>query len=87
VVVPEVLLDLCTDNVIVMEWIEGTKLTHVTSPDTGLTGYSTTTAASVVAENLQLVELCIQCTLSQLFETGYLHGKWSMPDACCEPKI
>lgn len=26
VVVPEVLLDLCTDNVIVMQWIEGKKV-------------------------------------------------------------
>ena len=70
VVVPEVLLDLCTDNVIVMEWIEGTKLTNVVNEDGHLV--STTTSASIVAENLELVELCIQCTLSQLLDTGKL---------------
>jgi predicted unusual protein kinase regulating ubiquinone biosynthesis (AarF/ABC1/UbiB family) len=31
VVVPEVLLDLCTDNVIVMQWIEGKKVGWIRS--------------------------------------------------------
>lgn len=68
VVVPEVLLDLCTDNVIVMEWIEGTKLTNVVNED------GSTDNESLVAENLALVELCIDCTLSQLLDTGVLHA-------------
>ena len=68
VVVPEVLLDLCTDNVIVMEWIEGTKLTNVVNED------GCTNNATLIAENLALVELCIDCTLSQLLDTGVLHA-------------
>ena len=70
VVVPEVFLDLCTDNVIVMEWIEGTKLTNVVNAGED----SSTDNASLVAENLALVKLCIDCTLSQLLDTGVLHA-------------
>lgn len=65
---PEVLLDLCTSNIIVMEWIDGTKLTNVVNEDGG--AHAATVDASVVAENLKLVELCIDCTLSQLLDTG-----------------
>ena len=72
VVVPEVLLDLCTDNVIVMEWIEGTKLTNVVNTE-GDTAANHVTQA-VIAENLALVQLCIDCTLSQLLETGKYCG-------------
>ena len=68
VVVPEVLLDLCTENVIVMEWIEGTKLTNVVNED----GDGQAATDAMVAENLALVELCIDCTLSQLLDTGKL---------------
>lgn len=70
VVVPEVFLDLCTDNVIVMEWIEGTKLTNVVNEGEG----GSTDNSALVAENLALVELCIDCTLSQLLDTGVLHA-------------
>lgn len=71
VVVPEVLLDLCTDNVIVMEWIDGNKLTNVVNEgDVG----SNKASEDVIAENLQLVQLCIDCTLSQLLDTGVLHA-------------
>jgi len=66
VVVPEVLLDLCTENVIVMEWIDGTKLTNVVNED----GDGRSADPKIVAENLALVELCIDCTLSQLLDTG-----------------
>ncbi|CAB9517559.1 OF BC1 COMPLEX KINASE 3, chloroplastic [Seminavis robusta] len=72
VVVPEVLLDLCTDNVIIMEFIEGTKLTNVVNED-GHIGDDTADQL-IVAENLALVQLCIDCTLSQLLETGVLHA-------------
>jgi len=51
-----------------MEWIDGTKLTNVVNEDGG--AHAATVDASVVAENLKLVELCIDCTLSQLLDTG-----------------
>lgn len=70
VVVPEVLLDLCTNNLIVMEWIEGTKLTNVVNRDGDHASNHVTDA--VIAENLALIELCIDCTLSQLLDTGKL---------------
>jgi predicted unusual protein kinase regulating ubiquinone biosynthesis (AarF/ABC1/UbiB family) len=63
VVVPQVLEDLCTKNVIVMEWIEGSKLTDVASGDD-----------SVRAENLALVNLGIECTLLQLLDSGVMHA-------------
>jgi aarF domain-containing kinase len=63
VVVPEVLEDLCTKNVIVMEWIEGSKLTDVATGDD-----------SVRAENLALVNLGIECTLLQLLDSGVMHA-------------
>jgi aarF domain-containing kinase len=63
VVVPEVLEDLCTKNVIVMEWIEGSKLNDVATGDD-----------SVRAENLALVNLGIECTLLQLLDSGVMHA-------------
>lgn len=63
VVVPEVLEDLCTQNVIVMEWIEGSKLNDVATGDD-----------SVRAENLALVNLGIECTLLQLLDSGVMHA-------------
>ena len=64
VVVPELLPDLCTDMVLVMEWIDGSKLTNLGSDPDG----------SERAENLKLVEMGIECTLSQLLDTGILHA-------------
>ncbi|GKY91754.1 hypothetical protein MPSEU_000147100 [Mayamaea pseudoterrestris] len=63
VVVPQVLDNLCTDNVLVMEWIEGSKLTDVDHKDPKL-----------IRENLALIQMGIECTLSQLLETGVLHA-------------
>jgi aarF domain-containing kinase len=63
VVVPQVLENLCTDNVIVMEWIEGSKLINVATDDD-----------SVRAENLALVNLGIECTLLQLLDSGVMHA-------------
>lgn len=60
VVVPQVWQDFCTDHVIVMEWIEGTKLNSVEVADD-------------TKENLALVELGIDCTLSQLLDVGVMH--------------
>jgi len=67
VVVPEFLPDLCTDNVLVMSWVEGTKLTEVAES----AGQSN---EQLRRENLGLIELATQCTLSQLLDTGTLHA-------------
>mmetsp|Transcript_22583 Transcript_22583/g.34120 ORF Transcript_22583/g.34120 Transcript_22583/m.34120 type:complete len:365 (+) Transcript_22583:245-1339(+) len=63
VIVPEIIDNLCTDNVLVMEWLEGTKLTAVDSSD-----------QCSVDENLSVISIGIECTISQLLETGRLHG-------------
>ena len=60
VVVPKVFRDFCSDEVIVMEWIEGEKLVD--------------REQSKSADNLELVEQGIECTLSQLLVTGVLHA-------------
>jgi len=59
VIVPEIIDNLCTDNVLVMEWLEGTKLTAVDSSD-----------QCSVDENLSVISIGIECTISQLLETG-----------------
>jgi aarF domain-containing kinase len=61
VVVPDVYMDLCTDNVLVMEWIDGTKLVDLQNDDT-------------TRVSLTLIEQGIDCTLSQLLDTGVLHA-------------
>ncbi|CAJ1932481.1 unnamed protein product [Cylindrotheca closterium] len=61
VVVPEVYMDLCTDQVIVMEWIEGTHLVDLETDSSS-------------QESLALIQQCIECTLSQLLDTGVLHA-------------
>eukprot|EP00978_Attheya_sp_CCMP212_P020424 scaffold58437_cov54-Attheya_sp.AAC.1 len=68
VVVPEILEELCTKNVLVMEWIEGTKLTNVTTSEGGEPD------PILLQENLALIELGIECTLSQLLDTGVMHA-------------
>jgi hypothetical protein len=69
VVVPECISELCSDKIIVMEWIEGTKLTDISCEGCGDDQRQTN-----VEENLQLVKRGIECTLSQLFEHGLLHA-------------
>jgi aarF domain-containing kinase len=66
VVVPELIPELCSSRVIVMEWIEGTKLTDICE--------DCDDRESLVAENLALVQTGIECTLSQLLDTGLLHA-------------
>lgn len=65
VVVPEVIPDLCSDDIIVMTWLEGTKLTS---------GVNGTLNEKERAENLRLIETGIDCTLSQLLDTGVMHA-------------
>ncbi|KAL3778407.1 hypothetical protein ACHAW5_010081 [Stephanodiscus triporus] len=75
VVVPRVYPSWCTENVLVMEWIDGTKLT-----DFGGGGTTTTTPTGEEEdrtrreENLALVKVAIDATLSQLLVTGILHA-------------
>lgn len=61
VVVPHVYPDLCTKNVLVMEWIDGTKLVDLETEQS-------------TKESLELIRQGIDCTLSQLLETGVLHA-------------
>lgn len=65
VVVPEIIQQLCTDNVLVMEWLEGTKLTDVDEGD-----------ASTLKENIGIISIGIECTLSQLLDTGVSDEIW-----------
>ena len=76
VVVPEVYLQWCTENVLVMEWISGTKLTDVQG-SAGTTNTTLQNEDAVKEENLALVKVAIDSTLSQLLITGVLHGR------CC----
>jgi len=66
VVVPGIVEELCSNKVIVMQWIEGTKLTDI--EDCG------EERQAIVEENLAVVKKGIECTLSQLFENGLLHA-------------
>jgi aarF domain-containing kinase len=69
VIVPKVYTELCTENVLVMEWIDGVKLTDVTATTNNTGGQSST-----VEENLALVKVAIDSTLSQLLVQGVLHA-------------
>eukprot|EP00566_Odontella_aurita_P005376 CAMPEP_0113542832 /NCGR_PEP_ID=MMETSP0015_2-20120614/9827_1 /TAXON_ID=2838 /ORGANISM="Odontella" /LENGTH=640 /DNA_ID=CAMNT_0000442935 /DNA_START=80 /DNA_END=1999 /DNA_ORIENTATION=+ /assembly_acc=CAM_ASM_000160 len=66
VVVPEVFPELSGRRVLVMEWIEGKKLTNICD--------SCEEREEVVKENLVLVKKSIEFTLSQLIDTGILHA-------------
>jgi predicted unusual protein kinase regulating ubiquinone biosynthesis (AarF/ABC1/UbiB family) len=68
VVVPQVYPNLCTENVLIMEWIDGTKLVD----DETLVLRNADPLA--VEENLKIIEQGIQCTLSQLLDTGVMHA-------------
>jgi len=65
VVVPKVYMEWCTENVLIMEWIDGTKLTDVQTPGN---------SEQSINENLALVKVAIDSTLNQLLVTGVLHA-------------
>ena len=67
VVVPELLRELCSSRVLVMEWIEGTKLTDIDCVGCG-------DRQREVEENLSVVRKAIECTLSRFLETSLLHA-------------
>ena len=62
-IVPKVYPEFCTENVLVMEWLDGTKLTSIDKND-----------PSTTAENLAVIKQAIDCTINQLLETGVLHA-------------
>ena len=66
VAVPEVIPELCSSRVLVMEWMEGTKLTDIC--------VDCDTRPQEVEENLKLIVQAIECTISQLIDHGLLHG-------------
>eukprot|EP00557_Chaetoceros_sp_GSL56_P000694 CAMPEP_0176495714 /NCGR_PEP_ID=MMETSP0200_2-20121128/10810_1 /TAXON_ID=947934 /ORGANISM="Chaetoceros sp., Strain GSL56" /LENGTH=701 /DNA_ID=CAMNT_0017893623 /DNA_START=966 /DNA_END=3071 /DNA_ORIENTATION=+ len=83
VVVPEIISDYCTENVLVMEWISGRKLTSLGN-DTDTLNSSKRTSNNddhtrreylkEKKENLALVEQALYVTLSQLLEHGCMHA-------------
>ena len=66
VVVPELLQELSSRRVIIMEWLEGTKLTDIC--------LDCDDRQSEIDENLELIRKAIEMTLSQLLTTGILHS-------------
>lgn len=68
VVVPKVYKHLCTDKVLVMEWIDGIKLVDLQAAPTKEEKEKET------EETMELIRQGIDCTLSQLLETGILHA-------------
>ena len=83
VIVPKVYSSWCTEYILIMEWIDGTKLTNVVDNDGGEEEYNnvddarTTTTMTKIktnAENLALVKVAIDATLNQLLVTGVLHA-------------
>ena len=76
----------CSENVITMDWIEGSKLMSyqqqqgIDIEDKGIEGIDegmdskATATATAKAELLQLLHIGIASTLRQLLETGVLHA-------------
>jgi predicted unusual protein kinase regulating ubiquinone biosynthesis (AarF/ABC1/UbiB family) len=81
VVVPRVYKDLCTEKVLVMEWIEGTKLVDLQRQRQAYNNFPQPKNASSreqkhneFTEMIDLIKQGIDCTLSQLLDTGILHA-------------
>ena len=78
VVVPEVYKNLCTDRVLVMEWIDGIKLVDLQQEqrrqENGDGNGNAEDFETTRKETLELIRQGIDCTLSQLLETGILHA-------------
>jgi predicted unusual protein kinase regulating ubiquinone biosynthesis (AarF/ABC1/UbiB family) len=76
IVVPEVISELSSNRVIVMEWLEGTKLTDICTDCEDRT--------QVKKENLKLIVEAIETTISQLIDHGLLvSSDKTMHDAQC----
>jgi predicted unusual protein kinase regulating ubiquinone biosynthesis (AarF/ABC1/UbiB family) len=66
VVVPEVIQELSSNRVIVMEWLEGTQLTDICN--------DCEDQEQQRKENLELIVQAIEMTVSQFIDHGLLHG-------------
>ncbi len=73
VVVPEIMDELCTKNVLVMEWINGSKLTSFKRESFDAPP-PTEDELDEKKENLELIEQALYVTLSQLLEHGCMHA-------------
>ena len=62
VFVPKVYSDLTTRKVLVMEWVDGVRLTD------------SVTVASYGLETKKLVDILVQCSLQQILENGFFHA-------------
>lgn len=62
VYVPDMFTDLTTQRVLVMEWIDGTRLKSSSQGGRG------------AREELQMVEIGVRCSLEQMLEEGYYHS-------------
>jgi aarF domain-containing kinase len=78
VVVPQPVTELCSERILVMEWLEGTKLTDVVASCGGDCDEDDDDEEEergrVRQENLGLVIQAIECTISQLLDYGLVHG-------------
>lgn len=80
VIVPEIISSICTKNVLVMEWIEGSKLTTISpnnDEEATIINREETTCNNnelELQENLALIEQALYVTLSQLLDTGVMHA-------------
>ena len=64
--VPHLVPAFCSDNVLTMEWVEGSKLAVASS--------ALVSSPEDAVCDLALVRLCLDATLSQLLETGVMHA-------------
>lgn len=73
VVVPEIISDYCTENILVMEWINGSKLTSLGEeiPEGQNSLEIEKRNMKEKEENLALIEQALYITLSQLLEFGW----------------
>jgi aarF domain-containing kinase len=73
VIVPEIVNELCTTNVLVMEWIDGSKLTSFTK-NYSQSDFDSEEESAEKKENLALIQQALSATLSQLLEFGVMHA-------------
>ena len=77
VIVPNLIPSLCSDRVITMTWInETSKLLEAKGDGEGVSaGFTLESLTRVEQEDLKKLSILgIECSLSQLLETGYLHA-------------
>ena len=71
VVVPKISEQYCTENILVMEWIDGTKLANLKGDQTNLNDQA---AEDERVMNLALIEQALYVTMSQLLDHGLMHA-------------